>query len=118
MASIYNLQRLISMTGTKSNVEALSGTLTEICLAYATDTSQIGLFDGSDWHWGIGSLALDDLSDTTITTPTADQVLVYNGAEWVNAAAPVSAGEFLVADGVTPLEMLTTEDETDYIYEG
>ena len=31
---------------------------------------------------------LDDLSDVTITSPTNDQVLKYNGSAWVNDAAP------------------------------
>lgn len=31
---------------------------------------------------------LDDLSDVTITTPSNNQVLKYNGSAWVNGAAP------------------------------
>jgi hypothetical protein len=31
--------------------------------------------------------ALDDLTDVTITTPTAGQVLVWNGSAWVNGSA-------------------------------
>ena len=34
---------------------------------------------------GSGSLALDDLSDAVITTPTATQLLKYNGTNWVNS---------------------------------
>jgi hypothetical protein len=34
---------------------------------------------------GSGSLALDDLSDVVITTPTATQLLKYNGTNWVNS---------------------------------
>ncbi len=35
--------------------------------------------------------ALDDLSDVIITTPSTDQVLKYNGTDWVNATVPASA---------------------------
>jgi len=36
--------------------------------------------------------ALDDLSDVIITTPASDQVLKYNGTNWVNAASPGGGG--------------------------
>jgi hypothetical protein len=39
---------------------------------------------------GSGGGSLDDLSDVTITTPTANQALLYNGIEWVNAAQGTS----------------------------
>ena len=35
-------------------------------------------------------LALDDLSDVVITAPAVDDVLIYDGAQWVNS--PVPAG--------------------------
>jgi len=39
--------------------------------------------------------SLDDLSDVIITAPALDEVLVYNGSEWVNAAA-TAGGDPLV----------------------
>lgn len=36
---------------------------------------------------GGGAGALDDLTDTIITTPAADDVLQYNGSEWINQPA-------------------------------
>lgn len=55
--------------------------------------------------------ALDDLSDVSITSPSTDQVLQYNGSAWVNAAlagggggtvTEVTVGTGLdVADGTT-----------------
>ena len=33
---------------------------------------------------------LQDLTNVTITTPSADQVLKWNGAAWINAAAPAA----------------------------
>jgi hypothetical protein len=41
---------------------------------------------------GGGATNLDGLSDVTITTPATDQVLKFNGTEWVNAAAPGGGG--------------------------
>lgn len=60
---------------------------------------------GTNWYGfatGGGSVvaALDDLTDVTITTPTEDQFLSYNGSAWVNVT-PYYAGELLVADGTT-----------------
>jgi hypothetical protein len=34
----------------------------------------------------IPAIALDDLSDVTIASPLVDQVLKYNGADWINGA--------------------------------
>lgn len=39
-------------TATKSEIESISGYAGMI--AYATDTKQIGVFDGSSWDWNIG----------------------------------------------------------------
>lgn len=36
------------------------------------------------WLTAVGSGALDDLSDVTITSPATGEALVYNGSAWVN----------------------------------
>ena len=41
------------------------------------------------------SVALTNLSDVSISTPSADQVLKYNGSSFVNSAAPTGTGEYL-----------------------
>ena len=43
--------------------------------------------------------ALDDLSDVTIASPIADQVIKYNGTAWINAAAPAAGATDL--DGLS-----------------
>lgn len=50
--------------------------------------------------------AADDLSDVTIATPTAGQVLGYNGSVWQNIPAPDSlpdqtgqSGKYLTTNG-------------------
>jgi len=37
-------------------------------------------------------IALDDLTDVTLTSPTSNEYLVYNGTDWVNQAAPAGTG--------------------------
>lgn len=58
------------------------------------------------------SASLDDLSDVVITTPATDEVLKYNGTNWVNAASPgggggtvtsISAGTGLSASPGSPI---------------
>ena len=39
----------------------------------------------------IQSFTLDNLSDVTITTPAVDQILKYNGTNWINGAAVTSS---------------------------
>jgi hypothetical protein len=59
----------------------------EIDTASAT-AGKVLTYDGTKFapaSPGSGSLALDDLSDVVITTPTATQLLKYNGTNWVNS---------------------------------
>lgn len=44
---------LVQYTNTKANIEAMTG-LAEGSTAYATDTNQLGTYDGSSWTWGQG----------------------------------------------------------------
>lgn len=37
---------------------------------------------------GPGASSLGDLTDVTISSPLANQVLLYNGLQWVNAPSP------------------------------
>ncbi len=39
----------------------------------------------------LGTVALDDLSDAVISSPSSNQVLTYNGTNWVNSAASFTA---------------------------
>ena len=43
-----------------------------------------------------GAGALDDLSDVTITTPSTNQVLKYNGSQWVNGTDATGVGGGMV----------------------
>lgn len=58
-------------------------------------------------------MKLTDLGDVTISTPTLDQVLRYNGTEWVNSnpvAASASSGISFFMDDTTILATGTNND--------
>ena len=42
------------------------------------------------------SLTVEDLSNVTITTPAADQVLAYSGGNWINLDAPAGSAEYIL----------------------
>lgn len=55
------------------------------------DVTQLSLADGlaavaamNDTHFRIRGGALNQLEDVVLTTPTVDQMLIYNGSQWVN----------------------------------
>lgn len=54
---------------------------------------------------------LDDLTDVTITTPSTNQVLKYNGTAWVNDTAPAGATNL---DGLTDV-VITSAATGEYI---
>jgi hypothetical protein len=43
----------IEYKDTKANIEALAG-CEQGSIAYATDTDELGTYDGADWNWGVG----------------------------------------------------------------
>jgi len=68
------------------------------------------------------SATLDSLADVVITTPATDQVVKYNGTNWVNAAAPgggggtvtsITAGTGLSASPASPITTSGTLNVTD-----
>ena len=62
---------LIHIIGTKSEIEALTGLQQGSRLAYATDTNELGTYDGAAWHWGeIDTTSADysDISNNDINT--------------------------------------------------
>jgi microcystin-dependent protein len=71
---------------------------------------------------GSASVSLDNLSDVVIATPASDQVLKYDGTNWVNAASPgggggtvtsISAGTGLSASPSSPITTSGTLNVTD-----
>ena len=53
---------------------------------FETDTELSFVWDGSAWKPVNPSIPLDSLTDVTLTSPTANQVLKYSGTQWVNGA--------------------------------
>lgn len=61
--------------------------------------------------WGASNalLALDDLTDVAITTPTLDQVLKFDGSNWINGAGTnVSGGPGIEFYNATPVIVART----------
>jgi len=65
--AIKNQTRIIQQRGTKAQVEAFTATLEEGALAFATDTSEIGIYSNGFWEWigdsgvvSVGELLVDD----------------------------------------------------------
>jgi len=71
---------------------------------------------------GSTGVSLDNLSDVVIATPATDQVLKYDGTNWVNAASPgggggtvtsITAGTGLSASPSSPITTSGTLNVTD-----
>ena len=80
------------------NIKAMFGLWTEQYL------SALGL--GSDAGHTIG--VLNDLNDVTITNPQTNQVLTYNGTQWVNDTAPSGASAL---SGLTDVAISSLADK-------
>lgn len=94
------------------------GDLADIDLSGISDGDIIIWDDATDtWivgpQTGGGSIALDDLTDVSITSATASDRLVYNGSVWVNSSAmwvPV-----MVEDGATGLWYVAVTGDGDAV---
>jgi hypothetical protein len=69
----------------------------------------------SDLQSYLTTVALDDISDVTITTPSTDQVLKYNGSSWVNSTVPAGATDL---DGLTDVTITTPLSDQVLKYNG
>jgi len=69
----------------------------------------------SDLGAYLTTVALNDVSDVTITTPSTDQVLKYNGTVWVNASSPAGATDL---DGLTDVVITTPATSQVLEYNG
>ena len=50
----------------------------------------------SSGNVSLSSLDIGDLNNVTVTTPSTDQVIKYDGAGWVNSAAPAGSAEYIL----------------------
>lgn len=104
-----NVQRIVQMRGTKTACEAFTATLEEGAVAYATDTSQYGVYTNGAFVWmsgGAGSVTsitagtglsggtittagtialnatLDNLSDVNTAGEATGDIIYDNGGTW------------------------------------
>jgi hypothetical protein len=59
--------------------------------------------DDDTWYplLGLATQSLDELTDVVITTPTTNQILVYNGTNWVNAGETGDISAVTAGTGIT-----------------
>ena len=77
---------------------------------YYNDTTQtLYISDSAGTAWDTfslallsGGIALNDLTDVTISTPAASQVLQYNGSIWVNATLALSLSDLTDVGSFSP----------------
>lgn len=50
----------------------------------------------SSGNVSLASLNIDDLNNVTITSPTTDQIIKYDGTGYINAVAPAGAAEYIL----------------------
>ena len=66
---------------TKANIESITG-LSEGCIAYATDTNQLGIYTGATWTWIASSGGImyhgEYESDPTGTSPSSGDEYFYD----------------------------------------
>ena len=55
-----DLQRLITVVDAKATIEAGTATPVERIIAYASDTGEVGLWDGTTWTWVGGGGAVSN----------------------------------------------------------
>lgn len=86
-----------------------------------TDPKPGFIYDAGDDTWyplaGIASQTLDGLSDVVITSATTNQILAYNGTNWVNSSeggdiSGVTAGTGLSGGGATGSVTLSIDTAT------
>ena len=87
--AIFQLQDANGNAITPNNATTAKDRLKILVGAYTDQyLSALGLSANSGG--GSGVTALADLVDISLSTPSANQILKFNGTHWVNAAAPVT----------------------------
>jgi len=92
-----------------------------------TDPKPGFIYDAGDDTWyplaGIASQTLDGLSDVIITSATTNQILAYNGTNWVNSSeggdiSGVTAGTGLSGGGASGTVTITNSMATEIAAKG
>ncbi|HOU13457.1 MAG TPA: carbohydrate binding domain-containing protein [Anaerolineae bacterium] len=88
---------LVQYTDTQANIEALALTASDAgALAWATDTAQIGVYDGSAWVWGLpGSVVIGDAA-------AGDLLQLQSDGTWANVTPDVAVWPYTGAINQEP----------------
>ena len=87
-----------AVTGSPIEVPANS---VEGGVIYDSVAKGLEIYDGTSWSaiGGGGSVALNDLTDVTLGSPVINEVLTFDGSNWINAGTTGEANKnWLVAD--------------------
>lgn len=73
------------------------------------------IWDGSSWVSVLGPsvTSIDNLSDVVITSPSTNQILQYDGTNWVNATNATKATNIVGGNGTTLLGSVPYQSNTD-----
>lgn len=99
--AIENLTRLTQYRDTKTNIAALTGTLEEGAISYATDTGELGIYTNGAWVWFLSgssvALALNDLTDVDTTGTGTGDIIYNNAGTWIDY--PLGVGSRITVSG-------------------
>jgi len=119
--SVATLTGTQTLTNKTLSAATLTGTLTTA--NGAGTNGQVLTSTGTGVNWTTFSVStLDSLTDVTISNPAAQQVLKYNGSQWINAANDVAvASAVFAAQAQTDLgytyESVVFSEDLGYVYD-
>ena len=85
MTLIQNLQRIIGMKGSKTEISALTGDLSEFTIAFSTGTNELGVKIDNIWNWyGTGTSAVN--TDEKVKISSNDTTAGYLNGKIIEGA--------------------------------
>ena len=84
----------VTSEGVKNAIPDELDDLSDVTYTGTPAMGEAVVWDGSKWTNGTPDMDVSDLADVTITTPSDDDILVYQNGEWVNMANPASTANF------------------------
>jgi len=121
VVSVATLTGSQTLTNKTLSGATLSGTL--IANGSAGTNGQVLTSTGTGVNWTTFSVStLDSLTDVTISNPAAQQVLKYNGSQWINSANDVAvASAVFAAQAQTDLgytyESVVFSEDLGFVYD-
>jgi len=91
-----SLPSIFTVTGSPVTT---TGTLTGTLATQAANTFLVGPVSGAAATPTFRTVGIDELSDVVITTPSTNQVIAYNGTNWVNTGAVGANASGLIGVG-------------------